>query len=162
MQEKNEVKNVKKFYYPICRIDNCEGVLKIEINNNDFSLNYKCENNNNHKGTNIYFKTFERFYLKEADIKKCIICKSLLENNIRYECKICQEKFCTSCFILHQHFKESINNILIKSEKCKIHNANNIYFCLKCKKYLYNYCVKGITNVHKNHKKKKVYDLIPS
>ena len=150
MKEKNGVKKVKKFYLPICRNDNCGGVLKIEINKNNFSLNYKCENNEDHKGTNIYFKTFERFYLKEAKISKCKICNSFLENNISYECKICQEYFCSSCFILHQHFKESLNNILIQSKKCKIHNAINVHYCLNCKKYLCNYCMKGIINIHKN------------
>ena len=162
MKEKNDEKNIAKFYYPICRIDNCGGVLKFKINKDKFSLNYKCEKNENHIGTNIFFKTFERFYLKEAIIDKCKKCNSLLENNIKYECKICQEKFCSSCFILHQHFQQNINNILINSKKCEIHNANYMHFCLICKKYLCNYCVKEFNNVHRYHEKIKLYDLMPS
>ena len=162
MKEKNDEKNIAKFYYPICRIDNCGGVLKFKINKDKFSLNYKCEKNENHIGTNIFFKTFERFYLKEAIIDKCKKCNSLLENNIKYECKICQEKFCSSCFILHQYFQQNINNILINSKKCEIHYANNMHFCLNCKKYLCNYCVKEFNNVHRYHEKKKLYNLMPS
>ena len=54
-----------KFYYPFCRVPGCNGVLGIRINDNDFSLDYECDKNENHYGQNIYFKTFERFYLKE-------------------------------------------------------------------------------------------------
>ena len=71
MKEKNDENNTTKFYYPICKIDNCGGVLKFKINKNNFSLNYKCEKNEKHIGKNIYFKTFERFYLKEIEIDKC-------------------------------------------------------------------------------------------
>ena len=162
MKEKNDENNITRFYYPICKIDNCGGVLKFKINKNNFSLNYKCEKNEKHIGKNIYFKTFERFYLKEANIDKCKICNSFLENNVKYECKICQEQFCSSCFILHPHFKENINNILILTTKCKIHNSIYMHFCLYCKKYLCNYCVKEFNHVHKHHVKKKLYDLMPS
>ena len=35
MKEKNDEKNITKFYYPICRIDNCGGVLKFKNENNN-------------------------------------------------------------------------------------------------------------------------------
>ena len=53
-----------KFFYPCCRMDNCGGVLEIKINENKFTLDYECEKNNTHKGKNIYFETFNNFYLK--------------------------------------------------------------------------------------------------
>ena len=162
MEEKNEKKISSKFYCPSCRINNCDGVLKIKINKNNFSLDYECDKNEEHKGKNIYFKTFERFYLKEINIDKCEKCCSVLENYIKYECKSCEKYFCSTCFIFHKHFKQNINNILIKSKKCKIHNANNIHFCKDCKKYLCNYCIKDNIKLHKEHNVENLYDLMPS
>ena len=127
-----------------------------------FILYYKCDKNEEHKGTNLYFKTFERFYLKEINIDKCEKCCSLLENYIKYECKLCEKYFCSTCFIFHKHFKQNINNILIKSKKCKIHIANNIHFCKYCKIYLCNYCIKDKNNMHKEHNIENLYDLMPS
>ena len=65
-----------KFYYPICPENNCNGVLLIKYINDNFSLDYECENNKSHQGKNIYFKTFERFYLKGREIIYCIKCLS--------------------------------------------------------------------------------------
>ena len=100
-----------KFYYPCCRIPGCDGVLKIEINRNDFNLNYECDKNEEHNGQNIYFKTFERFYLKEKNKDKCKRCNCFLENNIKYQCNSCENYFCSSCFIFHKHIKQNINTI---------------------------------------------------
>ena len=61
----------KAFYYPCCPVKNCNGVLWIKYINENFSLDYECEKNEEHKGDNIYFETFEKFYLnKEEYIKK--------------------------------------------------------------------------------------------
>ena len=59
----------QKLFYPYCKENNCGGVLRIAINDN-FSVDYKCSKNHAHKKENIYFKTFERFYLKEKIIDK--------------------------------------------------------------------------------------------
>lgn len=59
----------EKLFYPYCKENNCGGVLEIVINDN-FSVDYKCSKNPMHKKENIYFKTFERFYLKEKKIDK--------------------------------------------------------------------------------------------
>ena len=160
--DKEEKKIFSQFYYPFCRVDTCDGVLKIRINKNNFSLDYECDKNKEHKGTNIYYKTFERFYLKQINPNKCKKCGSLLENYIKYECKSCQKYFCPSCFLSHKHFKQNINNILIKSLKCNIHNANNMHYCITCKKYLCNYCLKDEINIHQRHLKKNLYELMPS
>ena len=127
-------KNENKFYCPICRIPGCGGVLHLKINKNNFSLDYECEKNKEHNGQNIYFKTFERFYLKEMNKYKCKTCNDFLENNLKYKCKSCEQYFCSSCFIFHKHIKKNINNILIISTKCNIHNNNIMYYCLNCKK----------------------------
>ena len=60
----------QKLFYPYCKENNCGGVLEITINEN-FSVDYKCSKNPMHKKENIYFKTFERFYLKEKQIDTC-------------------------------------------------------------------------------------------
>ena len=61
---------IQKLFYPYCKENNCGGVLEIKINDN-FSVDYKCSKNPLHKKENIYFKTFERFYLKEKEVDKC-------------------------------------------------------------------------------------------
>ena len=153
--------NENKFYYPFCRNPGCGGVLKIKINRNNFSLDYECDKNKEHNGKNIYFKTFERFYLKEMIKDKCKRCNSFLENTIKYKCKSCENYYCSSCFIFHKHIKQNINNILIISTKCNNHNANIMHYCIKCKKYLCNYCLKN-KNTHQEHITKNLYNLMPS
>ena len=154
--------NENKFYYPFCRNPNCDGVLEIKINDNYFSLDYECDKNEEHNGHNIYFKTFERFYLKEMKKDKCNNCNFALENTLKYQCKSCGEKFCSSCFIFHTHFKQDINNILIISTKCKNHNANLIHYCKNCKKYLCNYCIKNDDVKHIKKARENLYELMPS
>ena len=61
---------------------------------------------------------------------KCRRCNVILENNLKYKCKSCEEHFCSSCFIFHKHIQQNINNILIISTKCNIHNNNIMYYCL--------------------------------
>ena len=153
--------NENKFYYPFCRNPGCGGVLKIKINRNNFSLDYECDKNKEHNGKNIYFKTFERFYLKEMIKDKCKRCNSFLENTIKYKCKSCENYYCSSCFIFHKHIKQNINNIKIISTKCNNHNANIMHYCIKCKKYLCNYCLKN-KNTHQEHITKNLYNLMPS
>ena len=151
-----------KFYYPSCKSNNCDGVLKIKINNNDFSLDYECEKNKNHKGNNIYFKTFERFYLKEIFSDKCQKCNSPLENYIKYKCKVCERYYCLSCFVFDEHINQNIKNLIIMSTKCPTHKGNFAHFCENCKEYLCNFCLKEATNVHKGHEIKNIYELMPS
>ena len=153
--------NENKFYYPFCRNPGCGGVLKIKINRNNFSLDYECDKNKEHNGKNIYFKTFERFYLKEMTKDKCKRCNSFLENTLKYKCKSCQNYYCSACFIFHKHIKQNINNIKIISTKCNNHNANIMHYCIKCKKYLCNYCLKN-KNTHQEHITKNLYNLMPS
>ncbi len=153
--------NENKFYCPFCRIPGCDGVLKIKINRNDFSLDYECDKNEEHNGQNIYFKTFERFYLKEMIKDKCKRCNCFLENNLIYQCKLCEKHFCSSCFIFDKHIKQNVNNLLIISTKCKKHNTNIMHYCIKCKEYLCNYCLKN-KNIHEEHFTEDLYDLMPS
>ena len=153
--------NSDKYFCPHCRNPECDGVLKIKINKEEFSIDYECDKNKEHKGQNIFFKTFERFYLKEMNKDRCKRCNAIIENNLKYKCKVCDTNFCSSCFIYHKHIKKNIDNILIISTKCGIHKNNYLYYCINCKKYLCNYCLKN-KKTHKKHKVKNLYELIPS
>ena len=59
-------KQKKYFYYPCCNEKDCNGVLKIGINDN-FTIDYKCDKSKFHKGQNINIKNFQKHYLKKKD-----------------------------------------------------------------------------------------------
>ena len=162
MLKENDLQS--KFYYPYCKNSQCDGVLKIKINDN-FTINYECDKNPNHKGENIYFKTFENFYLKEKEISKCSNCNLNLENDYEYNCKNCDKIYCPNCFLFDKHIKENNKNLIIKNKKCKIHNKEISRYCIDCKINLCNYCVKLNTNnnnLHINHNIKNLSTFMPS
>ena len=160
--KQNEKKLSSKFYYPSCRNNNCDGILKIKINKNNFSLNYVCEKNNSHKERNVYFQTFQRYYFKEKVNNTCSNCSSYLDNYIKYKCSICDKYYCSSCLSSDIHIKQDINNLSIISSACPSHNSNYIYFCFVCKKYLCNFCIKDNSKKHKNHLKKNLNEIMPN
>ena len=159
----NNINLEQKFYYPSCRETGCDGLLKIKINNN-FSIDYECGKNKNHNGKNIFFKTFERFYLKEQTIDKCSRCQLKLESNSKYKCKICQNIYCSSCFIYDEHIKNLISNLTIKNQKCSIHKMRLTQFCIDCNKYICIYCKKDNDEEisHKDHTIQNILDYMPS
>ena len=151
------------FIYPFCREKGCYGVLKININE-DFSINYQCDKNKNHKKKTIYFKTFERFYLKEKKVEKCSKCNANLETDIKYKCSQCKSKYCGSCFLIDKHISKNIHNLIIINtnvDKCKFHKKDLTHYCIKCKKKLCIYCIKE-EKENNNHNYICLIDLIPS
>ena len=118
-----------KIFYPACKEKGCDGLLKIKINENNFSIDYTCEKNKNHKGNGIYFETFEKFYLKEKSKEICFKCKLNLENNTIYKCKKCKEIFCIDCFIYDEHIKKEISNLIINKNKCNLHQRELNSYC---------------------------------
>ena len=151
------------FIYPFCREKGCYGVLKININE-DFSINYQCDKNKNHKKKTIYFKTFERFYLKEKKVEKCSKCNANLETDIKYKCSQCKSKYCGSCFLIDKHISKNIHNLIIINtnvDKCKFHKKDLTHYCIKCKKKLCIYCIKK-EKENNNHNYICLIDLIPS
>lgn len=138
----------QKTFYPYCKENNCGGVLKIAINDN-FSIDYKCSKNPKHKKENIYFKTFERFYLKQKEMNNCCRCN---ETSIKYKCQECSQIYCSSCLKEDIHFKNK-NLIITKICKyCKKNNNNLTHYCAECENKLNN--VYLITNKNKEQKKK--------
>ena len=148
------------YYYPFCKEKGCNGLLKIKINE-DFSLNYQCEKNKNHKKKTIYFKTFERFYLQEKKIETCSKCNLNLEIDIKYKCKQCNSIYCGACFILDEHINKDISNLIINTNKCTIHKKDLTHYCTKCNKNLCIYCIKD-TEENNIHECICLVDLMPS
>ena len=110
---------LSKFYYPCCKEKDCGGILRIEINQENYAINYKCEKNNNHQGKDIYFKTFETYYLREREAKlyKCSYCNSTICSIKLYKCKNCKKFFCDKCFQYDTHILKNYNKFIITKQK---------------------------------------------
>ena len=106
MLKEETLKNI--FYFPYCKQNGCNGLLNIKIGNN-FTIEYECDKDSSHKRKNIYYKTFERFYLKGKEIEICFRCLIKLDN-ISYRCINCNKLYCSLCFINDEHIKKDINN----------------------------------------------------
>ena len=151
---------LSKFYYPHC--NRCKGVLKIYFND-DFTIDYECENDENHKKENLYFETFERFYLKEKVFDYCKKCDKNIGSDSRYICEECKNIYCSLCFIYDEHIKKDIKKLNIKTNKCKLHQSDLIYYCKECKKYLCITCLKFNENVHhEGHEYVNLLDIMPT
>ena len=154
-----------KFYYPICNQKDCDGLLKIKkFDEYNFSIDYVCEKNKNHKGKGIYFDTFEKFYLKERLFMNCSKCNVNLDNNSIYKCRQCGNIFCLNCYKNDSHILENNNNLIIYSTQCKIHQKELIKYCTSCGKKICIYCLKNNYNndFHKNHRIEDILDNMPS
>ena len=162
-------------FCPSC--SKCEGLLNIIFNNNLY-LDFYCDKNENHKGEKIYFPTFEKYYLKEKNVKniRCSKCNNNLLNKCMYEVeykkntkKNIGEKdekiLCADCF------QEDIVNIkldnihlnIIKSNRCELHDYNLNHYCIDCKTNICPFCMKeDEMGNHKNHKIENLEDFIPT
>ena len=160
--EKNSTDN--KYYIPSCRNKECDGHLKISIDEEKFIINGICQKNKEHIFNNLYFETFERFYLKENIIQKCFKCYKNLETKNKYECKKCEKIYCSECFIFDEHIKENLKNLKLLTNRCP--NDENIltFYCLDCKEKICSICFKinKEKNRHRNHKVINIIDIIPS
>ena len=149
----------QNYYYPFCKEINCGGVLQIKINNN-FSIDYECSKNPEHNKKNIYFKTFERFYLKEKQTDKHCKCNKI---EIKYICKECNQIYCSSCIKTDIHIKKDNNNLKKICKYCKKNNKNLAHYCTECEKKFNNLYL--MINKSKNKKKynyQNILDYIPS
>ena len=149
-----------KFYYPKCKEIGCSGLLNIKIRDN-FTLEYECDADKNHNGKKIFFKTFERFYLKENEINKCSICCSFLDGDAFYKCKKCDNFYCLFCIKKDKHIKNGMNDIEIEGNKCKFHKKELNYYCTNCKKYICSLCLK-IENAHDKSHIVNLIELMPT
>ena len=153
--------STKKIYLPSCQ--DCKGLLNFKIQPLNFSIDYECDNNKTHNKSDIYFKVFEKFYLKEREVLKCCSCKLNLENAEYFNCDICKNIYCCKCYIediqINGH-KNIINNIKNYNNKCINHYNEFIGYCLNCKTNICILCIKEDT--HKDHNTNNYIDIMPS
>jgi len=140
------------FYYPKCKEKGCEGLLEIQLNEYNFTISYQCEMNPNHKGENIFFDTFGRFFLRKKSYERCYKCNLNLENTNIYKCKKCNKNYCSFCFLFDEHIKD-INNLEVSSKRCHIHQSELNDYCTDCGQKICIFCLKSNieNNIHKSH-----------
>ena len=128
------------------------------MNEENLSINYECSKNRNHYGNNIYYKTFERYYLKESieKVYKCSTCLSIIISKELYKCKECNKIFCKECYCSEEHINKDNTNIIKIHQNPKKTNLNkkctkcenNIFYCFDCIQNICIYC----SDYHKKHK----------
>ena len=151
--------NFNKVIFPSCQ--KCDGLLNFEIQPLNFSINYKCEKDEQHKKDDIYYKVFERFYLKEKELRKCYKCQINLENSEYFHCALCKNIYCSKCYIEDIQKNGHTNLITDKNNnRCLIHNCEFTIYCFTCRKSECIFCAKN--DGHKDHLIKSFYQIIPS
>ena len=156
----SEEKSLKKFYIPSCQ--KCKGLLNITINPYNFSISCECEYDGKHDKNDIFFKAFERFYLKSQNIYECSKCSSNLENSELFKCEICNNIYCSKCCIndiLNNNHKNIVSNRI--SNRCPKHNWDFNAYCCDCFENICLFCNKN-DNVHEGHEIIDYDEIIPS
>ena len=149
-----------KVFYPICK--ECNNISNFELEPLNFSIKYICESDKNHSKKDIYFKTFERFYLREKEIIKCLKCNANLENSEYYICEACKNIYCNKCLIEDITINEHNNSIkALSNNRCLIHKSDYTKYCCTCNENICYFCVKN-ENIHEGHLIKCYYELMPS
>ena len=142
----------RMYYLPICRDYNCNGLLDIKIDENEFFISAVCRKNPDHKYHKLYFKTFENDFLKKICLKQCNRCLKILENEDVYKCPQCNIIYCISCHIFDEHYKEKNNNFEIITKKCQRHNKT-LDYCFDCREEICEDCMDNQKdNFHKRHR----------
>lgn len=150
------IKNQIEVYVPTCQ--ECKGVLSIIIKPLNFSIEYICEKDKSHTG-NIFFKAFERFYLKEKQLKFCSKCQLSLENSESFSCDDYKCFYCSKCYIEDIQLNGHKNTNNYKNYRCLIHNNDFTEYCLDCKKNICFLCAKN--GEHKDHSTKCFTQVMP-
>ena len=151
--ETNNKINKNIIFYPTCYYKNCKGVLEFNIDPYNFSIDCKCQNDQNHNRSCIYFKTFEKYFLEKDENFICSKCGNM-DNNQIFECLDCKNlcedsKYCTYCLVKDITKNGHKNFQAFNEYKCKIHNLDFSDYCEDCKK---NVCIKCIEeNDHLKH-----------
>ena len=149
-----------KIFYPYC--EKCNDLLEFEIEPLNFSVKFKCQNNEYHNKSNLYFKTFERFFIKEKEILKCFKCKINLENSEYYNCQACENPYCNKCYIEDIKTNNHKNaNLIENTNRCLTHRRDFIKYCSTCKENICIYCLKK-ENYHYCHKIINYDTIMPS
>ena len=152
-EENIKINENNKYYIPICREKHCKGHLKIIIDELKFTIDGVCSKNKNHIFNDLFFDTFEKFYLKENKTKNCFSCSINLDNKNAFKCKKCENIFCSNCFISDKHIQEDIKNLSLLTNRCSIDQNELTNYCVDCGEKLCIFCFKKYEekNPHKNH-----------
>ena len=139
----------------------CSGVIKFQINSDDFSVSYICHKG--HTKKNIPLKIFNEKFIKSSQTYKvnCSNCFNFLEDSKKnYKCKICNKLYCSGCINRHnKKMKHDSKSIFINQyQLCTIHNQKFSLFCETCESNICSKC----KNSHKNHCLKEYVDVIPN
>ena len=154
MTNKNENSSI---FLPLCQ--KCNEILYIQNNPENFSIDCICANDDNHNVNNIFYETFERFYMKEKNLTKCSKCCCILNKDI-YRCNDCQFLYCNCCITKHIKSTNHEKFTIFNENKCPTHNRNYSNYCYDCNK---NFCIScKKTKEHKNHSTDCYIDIIPS
>jgi len=151
---------ISEFYMPVCSIDDCNGILKLDFDLNNFTVNYKCEKNKAHIGENISLENFKKFNIKKKRINKCSKCSLNLENEWEYKCYLCDRLYCPMCLFDDEHIKFGANVISKRFNKCQLHNYAKNNYCIDCCEHMCDLC--KINETCRDHNVKNVLEIIPS
>ena len=127
-------------------------------------MNSKCKKNSKHNFNNIYFETFDKYFLKEKELNTCQKCANVIENKNKYKCKKCSKFFCSSCFIAHKHIQKDLNNLELITSHCPKDQEELNNFCINCGEKICLYCIKNNkkNNEHKSHRFINALECMPS
>jgi len=125
----------------------CNKIPLIEIieKQNEYFINYFCENN--HKGE-ISLNDFLNNQKHQLKKIPCNNCQKNQENNFFkcFYCITCNKVLCNDCFVKHSEQDQII--LLSKYDStCFKHNLSFSHYCKSCKKNICIICL----NEHKNH-----------
>ena len=161
-KEKNQIDNI--YYIPICRNKGCDGHLSISIDEEQFLISGKCQKNKEHIFNDLFFETFDRFYLKKFVIQNCFKCHKNLDFKDNYETEDFKNIYCSDCFYSDINNKNLKKKFKLLTNKCKNDENLLVNYCLDCGEKICLFCLKKDieNNPHKNHKVINILDNMPS
>ena len=146
-KEKEEDTSKKKEYFKetenyLCHA--CQGKVFIELNQNNLTVNVKCENGHEKKNMPI-----KEFFAKNELNKKKVLCYDCRKDNFQKDLYFCQcgKNICGKC--KRNHKNHSQIPFSEKSYYCTEHQKKYMYYCSNCKKNICNDCLSA-HNKHNN------------
>ncbi len=146
----SNIDNIKR-----CDLCNKIPIIKLFQKENEFFINYSCENN--HK-TEITLEKFLSNQKNNLTKTPCMECNKENKFFNFFYCLKCKKIICNDC--IKSHLIKQDQTILLSrfDSTCLQHNQFYVNYCIDCNK---NICMLCLNN-HKNHKIILLLDYIPS
>ena len=146
----SNIDNIKR-----CLICNKIPLIKLFQKDNEFFINYSCENMHKTELTLEKFLSNQKNNLTKIP---CIECNK--ENNFYnfFYCVKCNKILCIECIKTHLINQDQTTLLSRYDSTCLQHNQFYVNYCIDCHKNLCMLCL----NNHKNHKIILLLDFIPS